>query len=103
IAAPCRAVFVTLRIEHVQVRRGRSRVLEPGGITASAPAAIGVVGINGSGKSSLFMHLADVLLASRSGSSIRIDGRPASVAYVPQHPALPGWLTPREVARVYGL
>src|SRR5690606_15078238 len=61
------------------------------------------VGINGSGKSSLFMHLADVLLASRSGSTIRIDGRPASVAYVPQHPALPGWLTPREVARVYGL
>jgi ABC-type multidrug transport system ATPase subunit len=91
-----------LDIRHGTVRRGRRDVLEAGHIAFELPAALAVVGINGSGKSSLFMQLTDSL-AARGVGAITIDGRPASLAYVPQVPALPGWLRADRIARMYGL
>lgn len=93
---------MTLVIRHGPVRRGRREVLEAGHITIPAPAAVAVVGINGSGKSSLFMQLTDTLSA-RGSSTVNLGGRPASLAYVPQLPALPGWLSTDEVAEMYGV
>jgi ABC-type multidrug transport system ATPase subunit len=91
-----------LEITHTVIRRGRRTVLEPGHLTAALPSAIAVVGINGSGKSSLFMRLTDTL-AGAGSASMTIDGRRASVAYVPQTPALPGWLGAGHVAELCGL
>lgn len=91
-----------LEITHTAIRRGHRTVLESGHVTAAMPAAIAVVGINGSGKSSLFMRLTDTL-AGVGAASMTIDGRRASVAYVPQTPALPGWLGASHVAELYGL
>lgn len=92
-----------LDIEHGTVRRGTATVLERGRITAPAPAAVALIGINGSGKSSLFLHLIDALRGSRGGASISIGGRTASLAFVPQEPALPAWLDVRHVARLHDL
>lgn len=93
---------MTLEITHGAVRRGRRTVLEAGHITAAVPSAVGIIGINGSGKSSLFMQLTDTL-ASRGSAAIRLSHRPATLAYVPQVPALPGWLRVEQVADLYGL
>lgn len=91
-----------LRIRHGAVRRGRHIVLEAGEITAPLPSAVAVLGINGSGKSSLFMHLAGGL-ARRADRLIQIgDARP-TLAYVPQAPALPAWLRAESVPHLYGL
>jgi ABC-type multidrug transport system ATPase subunit len=89
-----------LSIRHGTVWRGRRAVLDAASLKVAAPAAIAVVGINGSGKSSLFMQLAGTL--RRGTAEIRNDGRPVSVALVPQTPALPGWLGVEQVARLYG-
>lgn len=91
-----------LDIAHGAVRRGRRDVLEAGHIAFELPAGLAIVGINGSGKSSLFMQLTDSL-ATRGAAAITIDGRPASLAYVPQVPALPGWLQAERVAGMHGL
>ena len=91
-----------LEITHGPVLRGRRRVLEAGDVAVQLPGALAVVGINGSGKTSLFMQLADTL-SSRGSASIRLDGRPASIAWVPQTPALPPWLRAEEAAAMYGL
>jgi ABC-2 type transport system ATP-binding protein len=93
---------VSVEITHGSVRRGATRVLEPGRITVDAGTALAVVGINGSGKSSLFMQLTDTL-ASRGTATIMLDGRRASLAYVPQVPGLPGWLRAERIARMFGL
>jgi ABC-2 type transport system ATP-binding protein len=66
------------------------------------PGALAVVGINASGKSSLFMQLTDTL-SSRGSAAVTLDGRRATLAYVPQVPALPGWLRSENIARMYGL
>lgn len=91
-----------LDISHGAVRRGRRTVLESGRFSFELPAALAVVGINGSGKSSLFMQLTETL-ANRVTASITIDGRRPSLAYVPQVPALPGWLKADRIAAMYGL
>lgn len=90
-----------LDIRHAPVMRGRNAVLEAGQIAAPLPAVVGVVGINGSGKSSLFMHLGGNLLNGQP-PHIRMGGGPVRVATMPQEPALPGWLYPAQVARLYG-
>lgn len=91
-----------LDIRHGYVRRRRRTVLEAGRISVDAPAALAVVGVNGSGKSSLFMQLTDTL-ASRGRATLTFDGRHPSTAYVPQVPALPGWLDAEQTAKLYGL
>jgi ABC-2 type transport system ATP-binding protein len=91
-----------LDIRHSEVRRGGRTVLKAGRMTVAAPVALAVVGINGSGKSSLFMHLTDTL-TSRGGASIRLRGRHPTIAYVPQVPGLPSWLDAEQTAALYGL
>jgi ABC-2 type transport system ATP-binding protein len=93
----------TLDIAHGVIRRGRRAVLQPGRIHADLPAAVAVVGVNGSGKSSLFLHLSDTLHAGRGDRTIRVAGRPASIATVPQLPALPAWLHVTRLSRAFGL
>ncbi|CAN5644977.1 ABC transporter ATP-binding protein [soil metagenome] len=91
-----------LSIRHGPVRRGRRKVLEGGSISAPTPAAIAVVGINGSGKSSLFLHLSGMLLGQQSDPLVSVAGERATIAVVPQEPALPGWLRVEEVAVLFG-
>lgn len=91
-----------LEISQGGVRRGGRQVLEAWHTTVELPGALAVVGINGSGKSSLFMELADTLM-SRGHASITLDGEPVSLAWVPQTAALPRWLRCHDVARIYGL
>lgn len=91
-----------LRIRHGPVRRGRRGVLEAGAVDVPLPAVVAVVGVNGSGKSSLFMAVADVL-RRRRGATVTVAGRAARLAWVPQTPALPDWLSVEDVARLYGL
>ena len=92
----------TLDITHDVVRRGSRAVLQPGRISVVGPAAIAVVGVNGSGKSSLFMHLSDMLRSGRR-ASILVGGRPASLALVPQLPAMPGWLRVTAMTAAFGI
>lgn len=89
-------------IRHTAIRRGRSVVLEAGEIRAPLPAGIALVGVNGSGKSSLFMHLAGNL-ERHAHARMLVDGAPSSVAYAPQEPALPRWLSAERTAHLYGI
>lgn len=91
-----------LVIRHGPVLRGRRLVLEPGVVDVPLPAAVGVVGINGSGKSSLFMALAGVL-RHRRVATVTVGGAAGSIAWAPQTPALPDWLSVEDVARLYGV
>jgi ABC-type multidrug transport system ATPase subunit len=91
-----------LVMRHGPIRRARRTVLEAGCIVASLPVAIAVVGINGSGKSSLFMHLGDNLMRQPDVARVKVDAVSARLALVPQTPALPGWLTAAEAALLYG-
>ena len=91
-----------LEIRHGPVRRGRRIVLEAAHLSVRMPAALALVGINGSGKSSLFMQLTDTL-SSRGSATVTLDGRPATLAYVPQVPALPGWLRAEQVVEMFCL
>jgi len=83
-----------LRIRHDAIVRGRRVVLEAGGFEMPLPASVAVVGINGSGKSSLFMHVTNTL---RQRTSHPVG----ACAFAPQVPALPGWLRAEDVARLY--
>jgi ABC-type multidrug transport system ATPase subunit len=90
-----------LRIRHGEVRRGSRVVLASAEHTATLPAVVALVGINGSGKSSLFMALADNL-HRRADTVVTIDGMRSAIAYVPQNSPLPRWLTVEQAARLYG-
>jgi ABC-type cobalamin/Fe3+-siderophores transport system ATPase subunit len=90
-----------LDIRHDAVHRGRHAILEPGHIGVPAPASVAVVGINGSGKTSLFMQLSDTLAGGRGRSTVRVSNRAASLVYVPQVPALPGWMRVRDLAHSF--
>jgi ABC-2 type transport system ATP-binding protein len=90
-----------LRIRHECIRRGRRQVLEAAHFEVPLPASIGVVGINGSGKSSLFMALAGVLPTRRCAAVVSVRDVPADIAYVPQSPVFPQWLAVEAIARLY--
>lgn len=92
-----------LAIAHDAIRRGRRLVLEAVRFEVPAPVAIAVVGVNGSGKSSLFMQLTDTLRTSRGRAHITLAGGRPSLAYVPQVPTLPPWLHVEGVAAAFGL
>lgn len=93
-----------LEIRSGVVRRGRVPILEPVRFSVPASAVIGVAGINGSGKTSLFMQLTGTVRgAARSACSVLVGGRPATLAYVPQVPALPGWVRAEDLASAFGV
>ena len=77
-------------------------------------AVVGVIGINGAGKSTLMLQLADLLRSPRrrpivpdadagAGAGHDTAGAFERVGFAPQHAALPAWLTPADVARMFGL
>jgi len=85
------------------VVRGGTRVLEAQewGLSAST-TVIGVVGINGAGKSSLFLALTDLLITQAVGS-IRLGNQQlCSFSFLPQQPLLPPWLTTTELMATHG-
>jgi ABC-2 type transport system ATP-binding protein len=100
-AADCTSLEPRLRIRHGPIRRGHRSVLEPAHFEVPLPATIGIVGINGSGKSSLFMALAGVLPRRRGAAEVFVRGSSAGVAYVPQSPVFPDWLAVEAIARLY--
>lgn len=69
---------------------------------SGTPAIIGLLGINGAGKSSFFLSLAGLLL-SRKRPSVVLGGRTlSSVSFLLQHPTLPPWLSTNEVVGTFG-
>ena len=92
-----------LRIHHGDVFRGRHHVLHGGRIETALPAAVAIVGVNGSGKTSLFLHLCDALLRRKQQADLHVGDSPARIAFAPQAPSLPEWLTPAGAAALYGL
>lgn len=80
-----------LEISFAAIRRGRRMVLEPARFTLPAGRGIGVIGLNGAGKTSLLMAAAGLL----RGADLRLNGKPvteAVVAYAPQNAPLPSWV-----------
>jgi ABC-type multidrug transport system ATPase subunit len=64
---------------------------------------VALVGANGAGKSTLLLAAAGILRAHLGTATLTLGGRPESaVAFVPQHPALPPWLTIRAAAALHG-
>lgn len=94
--------MTTVRISHTAVRRGRRIVLEPALLEVPARATAGVVGLNGAGKSTLFLGLADLLTRRAGRFLIEADYEELRVAYMPQKPALPEWLTVESALPLYG-
>ena len=80
-----------VRIEHVSKRYGRKQVLKDVSLHTQSGRCIGILGANGSGKSTFLSILAGVL--RRDGGSFTVDGqelfsdnrlRADYVGYVPQ-------------------
>jgi ABC-2 type transport system ATP-binding protein len=91
-----------LVIRHDRIRRGRRTVLEAARFAVPAPASIAVVGVNGSGKSSLFLHLCGLLLRQPAPAELHLGAHRPTLALVPQEPALPAWLSVGATAALYG-
>lgn len=90
---------MSAHIRHGDVRRGSTIALHAGELELPARANVGVVGVNGAGKSTLMHGLAGCL-AGRHGP--RVEALPGPVAYVPQQPALPPWLTTERAVALFG-
>lgn len=94
--------MTALHIRHDAIRRGRRTVLAAAEITAALPAAIAVVGANGSGKTSLLMHVTRTLAAQRTPATVLLGGRTVPLlGYVPQSFPLPPWLRAHEAAPLF--
>jgi ABC-type multidrug transport system ATPase subunit len=94
---------MTFVLRHDEIRRGRRIVLRAGEITAALPAAVAVVGANGSGKTSLFMHVTRTLARQRTAATMRLRGEPVrTIGYVSQSFPLPPWLCAAHAAPLFG-
>lgn len=94
-------------VELDTVMRGGRRVLEPCTLTLPAGSLVGLVGRNGSGKSSLLMALAGMLRRGRvlswgTGTGTGTGVAPGSTALVMQHPPFPEWVRVRTIAAAHG-
>lgn len=93
-----------LRIAHGDIARGRQRVLHAGELAMPAGSTVGLVGLNGAGKSSWMMALANVLPAPSVRASATLAGVAVGrVAYTPQQPSFPRWLRIGQIIALYGL
>jgi ABC-type multidrug transport system ATPase subunit len=93
-----------VKINVPPVRRGRLLVLnrQEWGFPETT-AVIGLLGINGAGKSSFFLSLAGLLMG-RETPIVSVGGRTfESFSFLPQAPTLPPWLTAEELAATYSL
>lgn len=84
------------------VRRGRRVVLQPSVLQLPAGARVGLVGRNGSGKTSLLLALAGLLEQGRV-ASWGTRGQPASISIVMQRPPLLHRVRVATVARAHGV
>jgi len=92
---------MSCRLVHSELRRGRKRVLAPADLTLPVGSRVAVIGANGAGKSTLFLALAGVL--RRRGGTASVPGpEHARIAFMPQQPAMPRWLTTGEAIELYG-
>jgi ABC-type multidrug transport system ATPase subunit len=99
-------VSLSVRLVLGAIRRGRTLALHPGVIELPAGTNVGVIGSNGAGKSTL-MHALAGSLRHRAGTVQLVADPPTGpakpVAYTPQVPAFPAWLTAERVVRLYHL
>jgi ABC transport system ATP-binding/permease protein len=79
-------VAILIDLQHVVLQGTERAILEDLTLTVSSGDRIGVVGINGTGKSTLLNIMAGVLDAD-AGSILR--GRDVHVGHLPQNPVLP--------------
>lgn len=93
-------------VEHLAKHFGKTRVLEDVSFELPARGVTVLLGANGEGKSTLLRILLGLLRAD--AGSLRVlgldpvrDGRELrqAVAYVPDQPDNPAWMTPRELFR----
>lgn len=93
-----------IRLERLSVRRGHSRVVSDVSLRVPAGSWFGLIGANGSGKTSLLRAVAG-RIATESGKC-EIDGKDFShsrqeraqrIDFSPTSEALPGMLTPRRL------
>jgi ABC-type multidrug transport system ATPase subunit len=93
-----------VKIHVPPVRRGHRPVLNrQEWIFPETPSVVGLLGINGAGKSTFFLSLAG-LLAGREAPVVSFGGRvPESFSFLPQNPTLLPWLTTEELVATHGL
>jgi len=90
-----------IHLEFADLYRG-SRLVVPG-LTIDVPVAgpVGLIGVNGAGKSTMLMAIAGVL----SPEACSLNGQLAATlrtGFVPQNHALPPWLSGAELFRLLG-
>jgi ABC-type multidrug transport system ATPase subunit len=91
-----------LLIRHDDIRRRRRVVLGAAEIAAALPAAVAVVGANGSGKTSLLMHVTRTLAGQRTPATVLLGNRMVSaIGYVGQTFPLPPWLRAPQAAPLF--
>lgn len=108
------SVSSILEVEHLARRFGRIEAVRDVNLSLARGRVLGLLGINGAGKSTTLKLLAGILAADRG--RVRIAGHDVArepraqrdlVAYAPEHPALYQDATPREAltfaARLRGL
>jgi ABC-type multidrug transport system ATPase subunit len=89
-------------IRHGAVRRGHHLVLEAGEFNVPESAVVGLVGINGAGKTSLMMSLAGLLPVPRGRRSRTSQDGARRIGYAPQRATFPEWLRAPDIARMFG-
>jgi ABC-2 type transport system ATP-binding protein len=88
-------------ITHGKIQRGSSDVVNAGEIRAPVGSIVGLIGLNGAGKTSLMLAISGVLAGD---PQVQISGVASpSIGYLPQESLLPSWLTPTEIIRLYGM
>lgn len=93
-----------LRIRHSALYRGNHRVLEPGEVEIPLGAKAALIGVNGAGKTSLLMTIGGLLRRSACRVETSCGDSPVDkIAYLPQAPVLPRWLTVRQAMLLNGL
>jgi ABC-type multidrug transport system ATPase subunit len=90
-----------LHIEFGDVVRGGRVIVEAGAIDLPGGAVVGLVGLNGAGKTSWMHCIAGIVAQSGQRAHATLaDHRVETIALLLQHPALPPWLTVREAVQL---
>ncbi len=93
---------MSVRLKGVSKTFGRVEALTDVDLHLEKGEVVGILGPNGSGKTTLLKLIAGLLLPDNGDVEVlgspprRLRGR---IAYLPEVPFLPGWMSPREVER----